>query len=233
MRPPAWRARRRRGAGSGPTSQASATSAQVSRRTRSARRRDISPSARFGESAEQHLGDGEAQHPVAQELQALVAAACRARRGADVGQGRAPGARDPGSGGRSGPRARRCRACGAHARRSMDRAEHAVPAHRPGPLPDLPGGGVLVDGEEDDLGAGRPGSRRARSRRSTRRRLSVELSRLSPIMKKWPGGTRIFVGVVPVAAVAVALDDRCATPFGSVSRYCGTLIGRPKASCVS
>ena len=58
---------------------ARATSAQVSLRTRSASRRESSPSLAVREGAEQHLGDGQAEHVVAQELEPLVAAGRIAR----------------------------------------------------------------------------------------------------------------------------------------------------------
>jgi len=55
-----------------------ATSAQLSLRTRSASRFDISPSSAFGERPIQHVGHDQTEHVIAEELQALVAIAALA-----------------------------------------------------------------------------------------------------------------------------------------------------------
>ena len=64
-----------------PRSIARATSAQASLRTRSASRRDSSPSSAFGKGAKQHVGNDEAEHVVAEKFEPLVAAGAVARAG--------------------------------------------------------------------------------------------------------------------------------------------------------
>ena len=203
-----------------PRSIARATSAQASLRTRSASRRDSSPSSALRKGAEQHVGDDEAEHMVAEEFEPLIAAGAIARPGqrGDMRQRlleqrgilevvadallearrrlapAAPASRSGVAGaaavlpsawrelsdGGAGDVAARLAlsACGS----SHDR-EQPAPAHRPRPAPELPGALTFADREEDDLRRGRRCSRTARSRPGSSTRLSVELSRLSPIMK--------------------------------------------------
>jgi len=71
---------------------------------------------------------------------------------------------------------------------SPDDREQPAPAYRQRPAPDVPGGLAVADREKDDLClADEVLERHVATAGSTR--LSVELSRLSPIMKKCPGGT--------------------------------------------
>ena len=65
----------RSGCSDAPRSSSRATSAQVPPRTSRLKRRASSPSLAAGIGLAQELGDGEAQHAVAQELQPLVVAA--------------------------------------------------------------------------------------------------------------------------------------------------------------
>ena len=51
-------------------------------------------------------------------------------------------------------------------------------------------------------------------------RLSLELSRLSPIANTYPSGTR-YSGVVFISPLSVSLRIGCSRPFGSVSMYSG------------
>ena len=132
----------------GPRSIARATSAQVSLRTRSASRRDSSPSFALRKSAVQHVGDDEAEHVIAEKFQPLIAGrAIAARQRGNVRERafeqvlvgkfiadpalRAPSCPWP---------------CG-----SSDDREQPAPAHRHRPAPELPGALALEDGEENDL----------------------------------------------------------------------------------
>ena len=83
----------------GPT--AMPTSAQRSLRTRSARRRESSPSAARGIFGIEHGGHAEPQHPVAQKLQPLIAGAAPGLGLARRSCGSGPGTRDPRCGTRS------------------------------------------------------------------------------------------------------------------------------------
>ena len=117
---------------------------------------------RLGKGAKQHVGDGEAEHVVAEEFEALIAAAAaRAGERRDVRQ-RAVEQRLVGEA-VADPLfellAGSLRPCGS----SHDR-EQPAPAHRPRPAPDFPGRLAVADREEDDLRRGRRCSRTARSR---------------------------------------------------------------------
>ena len=119
----------------GPTSQAWATSAQLSRRTSSASRRDSSPSGAVGKRLDTASRRCQAQHPVAEELQPLIA--LPARRAARS-HGSAPrqqlgvreGVAEPPDAARRGRRAT------GHG--SADPLEHAVPADVPTAIPRTP-----------------------------------------------------------------------------------------------
>ena len=69
------------------------------RRSRGGRARPGGATARprgaVGKAREEQLGDGKAEHPVAEEFQPLVALAAGAAGGADMGQGLRRGARGP------------------------------------------------------------------------------------------------------------------------------------------
>ncbi len=153
------------------------------------------------ECLDQHLRTPpSAKHAVAEELEPLVAGASPAcRRWHASARSRAASGRR--SGGRDAPRAPSIAAL-PPLLHSTSR-EHPVPADRPRPLPELPGRRCLPRPRRRSPRRARPGSRTARSRPADSTRLSVELSRLSPIMKKWPLGhlvdLRIVLGAVDVA----------------------------------
>ena len=133
-----------------PRSSAIATSAQVSLRTSAVRRCDSSPSVGVGKGLEQHLGDDQAEHAVAEEFEALIAV--RGGAGSPGADGSAPSSSRPGrrSCGRSGARARRARRRRpAHTTSLNSRFQRTVHGHFQNSQRASP----VLDREEDDLGA--------------------------------------------------------------------------------
>ena len=157
----------------------SATRASASRRTRCVRRRVRCPSGSLVEAPPQEIGDDEAQHPVAEKFETLIAAlgglsaapaatmlGCeRARMGQRFVEKFGPGESVPDL-----PASRSLRETTAHDARS-GASTHAVEqpavADRERPFPDFPTARRAVGREEDELRLARPGSRPAHSRQPT------------------------------------------------------------------
>src|SRR5579872_4598364 len=91
-------------------------------------------------------------------------------------------------------------------RRSFDMLENAIPAHCRGPFPELPGAGVLVDREEDDLRAPLEIFEGHIADLAQDARV-LGIVAVIPHHEVMPGWHRVDGRIAPISRIAVLLDD--------------------------